>query len=242
MRRIYLALLLAALAFVLGSGCGSSSAPSVVNVPVVETRGTPAPVASEQKPSAPPAKHRRDILLDPNQATLRAPDTFGVRFETSRGDIAVRVIRSNAPLGADRLYNLVVAGFYDEARFFRVVAGFVAQFGIHAEPAITNIWRDAKLADDPVVASNVRGTLSFASAGPNTRTTQLFFNLVDNTRLDAMGFTPVGEIISGREVLDAIHTGYAGAPMQPRIESEGNAYLEADFPLLDYVRSATIEP
>src|SRR5579864_500982 len=165
----------------------------------------------------------------------RAPDSYRVRFETSKGDFVVQVTRSWAPLGADRFYTLVAGGFYDGARFFRVLPGFVVQFGIPADPALTQTWKNANLKDDPVAQSNRRGTLSFATGGPDTRTTQVFINLADNARLDPKGFSPIGAV-SGMEVVDQFYSGYGeGAPMgagpaQPRMEAEGNAYVERDFP------------
>lgn len=175
-----------------------------------------------------------------------APDSFDITFATSRGDVVVRARRHWAPRGADRLYALVKDGFYDDTRFFRVLDGFMAQFGASGDPAIAARWRDAMIADDSVAQSNRRGTLSFASAGPNTRTTQLFINTVDNPRLDGMGFAPVGEVVSGMGAIDSLHAGYGeGAPYgrgpdQERIAREGNAYLDQSYPLLDRIREARV--
>lgn len=188
-------------------------------------------------------------LMDPTDPRFAdpAPDRFQVRFETSEGPFTVELERALAPRGVDRLYHLVQAGFYDDARFFRVVEGFVVQFGLSGDPAVTAAWRAAPIPDDPVRASNVRGTLTFATSGPNSRTTQLFINLADNPRLDAMGFAPLGRVVDGMEVVDRLHGGYGeGAPMgggpdQQRIVMEGNAYLERDFPELDYIVRARIE-
>lgn len=185
-------------------------------------------------------------LLDPGRLDAKAPDVFKARFETSKGPFVVEVRREWAPLGADRFYNLVSNGFYDGTRFFRVVSGFMAQFGLHGDPAVTALWKDASIADDPVVQSNARGTVSFAMRGRDTRTTQLFINLVDNSRLDSAGFAAFGKVIEGMEVVGALHSGYGeGAPRgrgprQDRIQSEGNAYLESDFPRLDWIKSAKI--
>lgn len=175
-----------------------------------------------------------------------APDTFRVAFETNEGRFLVEVARDWAPRGADRFYNLVRHGFYDGVRFFRVLEGFVVQFGISGDPDVSRAWKGATLPDDPVRRSNTRGTLSFATSGPNSRTTQLFINLGDNSRLDAMGFSPVGEVVEGMDVVESLYAGYGeGAPRgdgpdQDRIESEGNEYLRSEFPELDYVERARI--
>lgn len=177
---------------------------------------------------------------------VAAPDSFEVTFATTQGDVVVRVRREWAPRGADRLYALVQDRFYDDTRFFRVLDGFMAQFGASGDPATAARWRDAMIPDDPVVQSNRRGMLSFASAGPNTRTTQLFINTADNARLDGMGFSPVGEVVNGMAAVDSLHSGYGeGAPYgqgpdQERIAREGNAYLDRSYPLLDRVRQARI--
>jgi peptidyl-prolyl cis-trans isomerase A (cyclophilin A) len=157
------------------------------------------------------------------------------------------VTRAWAPQGADRFYNLVKSGFYDNVRFFRVVSGFMVQFGINGDPAVMARWRDLPIQDDPVTQSNKRGTLTFAMAGPNTRTTQVFINFVDNERLDSAGFAPVGRVISGMDVVDALNAEYGeGAPQgrgpdQSRMQREGNAYLAKEFQRLDLVKKATIE-
>lgn len=184
---------------------------------------------------------------EPAAAGEQAPDSYKVRFDTSKGEFAVMVTRSWAPLGADRFYALVKSGFYDGSRFFRVIPGFVVQFGIASDPAATAKWRDAKLADDPVKQSNLRGTISFATSGPNTRTAQVFINLVDNARLDGSGFSPFGAVTEGMDVVQQFYSDYGeGPPMgsgpdQSRAEGEGNAYFAREFPKLDYVRKATIE-
>ncbi|MGH7699737.1 MAG: peptidylprolyl isomerase [Gemmatimonadales bacterium] len=176
-----------------------------------------------------------------------AADTFRARFETSEGDFVIEVHRDWAPLGADRFHELVSSGYYDGARFFRVLPGFVAQFGIHGDPQVAAAWRERRIADDPVRESNARGTVTFATGGPDTRTTQVFINYADNGRLDAMGFAPFGRVVEGMDVVDRLHAGYGeGAPRGPgpdqsRIQAEGNAYLEREFPELDYVRRAAIE-
>lgn len=187
-------------------------------------------------------------LLEPAAAALNetAPDSFTVRFSTSAGDFRVRARRDWAPEGADRFYNLVRGGFYDDARFFRVLEGFVAQFGIHADPRVSAAWRQATIPDDPVVETNRRGTLSYAMAGPETRTTQVFINLADNARLDEMGFAPFGEVVEGMEVVERLHAEYGeGAPQgtgpeQARMQTQGNRYLEEEFPELDHVVRAEV--
>ena len=171
---------------------------------------------------------------------VTAPATYQVRFETSAGVFVVGVTRAWAPRGADRLYNLVHQGFFDGTRFFRVVPGFVVQFGLSGDPAVSARWRDATIADDPVTQSNARGTLTFATAGPNSRTTQLFINYGDNRRLNGMGFAPLGVVVEGMDVVDRIYAGYGEAPDQGLIESQGNAYLAAQFPRLDSIARATI--
>jgi peptidyl-prolyl cis-trans isomerase A (cyclophilin A) len=181
-------------------------------------------------------------LLSPGSAEMRetAPERFQARFETSAGVFVVDVTRAWAPRGADRFYNLVRHGFYDGVRFFRVVPGFVVQFGISGDPAVAARWRDAVIPDDPVTQSNGRGTLTFATAGPGTRTTQLFISYGDNRRLDAMGFAPVGLVVEGMDVVDRIFPGYGEAPDQGLIESRGTAYLAERFPQLDSIARATI--
>jgi peptidyl-prolyl cis-trans isomerase A (cyclophilin A) len=177
-----------------------------------------------------------------------APAVFRVRFETSTGDFVVEVHRDWAPLGADRFYNLARSGYFDGVRFFRVIGGFMAQFGIHGEPAVAAQWRGQRIPDDPVRQSNSRGMLSFAMAGPNTRTTQLFINFGDNSRLDGSGFSPFGQVVEGMDVVDRLYSAYGeGAPAgrgpdQGRIQAEGNPYLERDFPRLDYVKRAIVSP
>jgi peptidyl-prolyl cis-trans isomerase A (cyclophilin A) len=185
-------------------------------------------------------------LRNPAALTEQAPATFNANFDTSKGLFVVTVHRDWAPNGADRFYNLVKNGFYDDVRFFRVIDGFMAQFGIHGNPAVASAWRQAQIKDDPVKQSNKRGFVVFATAGPNTRTTQLFVNFGDNTALDKQGFAPFGEVTKGMDVVDKIYNGYGeGAPRgrgpdQGRLQSEGNAYLAKDFPKLDYIKTATI--
>jgi peptidyl-prolyl cis-trans isomerase A (cyclophilin A) len=185
-------------------------------------------------------------LLDPSLDTATAPAMYFVAFDTSKGTFTVQVTRAWAPKGADRFYNLVEIGFFDGARFFRVVNNFMAQFGLNGVPAVDAKWKDATIADDPVVQSNTRGFVSFATAGPNTRTTQVFVNFGNNATLDGSGFAPFGQVTSGMDVVDMLNSQYGDAtpagsgPTQARIESDGNAYLAKDFPDLDYVKSAKV--
>jgi len=175
-------------------------------------------------------------------ATAPAPDSFRVTFETSKGRFVVAVNKAWAPLGADRFYALVKSGFYDENRFFRVVPGFVVQFGLNDKPSVNAQWDEKRLVDDPVKASNDRGTLTFATEGPNTRAHQVFINLGNNARLDALGFAPIGRVVQGMEVVDSIYSGYGEDPDQGAIQSLGNSYLKRSFPKLDYVKTATVSP
>lgn len=193
----------------------------------------------------------RAPLLDPAGAemTAQAPAIYRVSFETSRGEFVVEANRSWAPNGADRFFNLVRHGFYDGASFFRVVSGFIVQFGIPADPGLSSIWSGQTIADDPVRESNRRGSLSFASRGSNTRTTQLFVNLADNERLDRQGFAPFARVVEGMEVVvDSLYSGYGDSsgfspgPDQTRIEAEGNEYLQREFPRLDMIRTARVLP
>ncbi|MGC8728768.1 MAG: peptidylprolyl isomerase [Elusimicrobiales bacterium] len=185
-------------------------------------------------------------LSNPNLLNETAPENFKVRFKTTKGDFLVEVKREWAPKGADRFYNLVKNGFYNEAAFFRVIKGFVAQFGINKDPNISAKWREAVIDDDPVKISNSRGTISFATAGPNTRTTQLFINFKDNQRLDSMGFSPFAKVIEGMNVVDNLYSDYGegepygNGPSQSKIQTEGNSYLKSYFPKLDYIISTEI--
>jgi peptidyl-prolyl cis-trans isomerase A (cyclophilin A) len=184
-----------------------------------------------------------------NPAGLReqAPATYKARFDTTKGVLVIEVTRAWAPKGADRFYNLVKNGFYDNVRFFRVISGFMVQFGINGDPAIMARWRGAQIGDDPVTQSNKRGMITFAMAGPNTRTSQVFINFNDNSQLDQSGFAPFGRVVSGMNVVEAINAEYGeGAPRgrgpdQSRLQNEGNNYLAKDFPRLDYIKKATIE-
>ncbi len=175
-----------------------------------------------------------------NAAAAAAPDSFRVQFQTSRGPFTVDVTRSLAPRGADRFYHLVTIGYFKDIRFFRVVPGFVVQFGMNGDPAVNARWAKDTILDDPVKETNARGTLVFASRGPNTRSNQLFINLADNARLDTQGFAPFGKVVDGMNVVDSIYSGYRQTPNQDAISAQGNTYLERNFPKLDYIESAKI--
>jgi peptidyl-prolyl cis-trans isomerase A (cyclophilin A) len=185
-------------------------------------------------------------LGNPAALTEQSPATYKARFDTSKGVFVIDVRREWAPVGADRFYNLVKNGFYDENRFFRVISGFMVQFGINGNPQVSTPWRNAQIKDDPVKQSNKRGFITFATSGPNSRTTQVFINFGDNSRLDGSGFASFGQVSSGMNVVDQLYADYGeGAPQgrgpnQGRMQSEGNAYLTKDFPNLDFVRKATI--
>lgn len=170
----------------------------------------------------------------------RAPDTYRVAFVTSRGPFTVEVTRALAPRGADRFHQLVSSGYFDGARFFRVVPGFVVQFGMNGNPSTNATWSAQSIPDDSVKETNAKGTVVFASAGPNTRSTQIFINLADNPQLDAMHFAPFGRVVEGMNVVDSIYAGYGEEPDQDRIAADGNAYLQRAFPKLDYIQRATI--
>ena len=171
----------------------------------------------------------------------QAPPIFRVQFTTSKGPFTVEVHRDWAPNGADRFYELVKSGFFDQNRFFRVVPNFVVQWGIHGDPAVQAKWRDKTIPDDPVTQSNQTGTITFATSGPNSRTTQLFINLANNPSLDGQGFAPFGQVISGLNVVESLYSGYGETPDQNQIQVQGNAYLKSQFPMLDYIETAKIE-
>ncbi len=235
-----------ALAVVLGvflaQGCrrAETPAPSPTPIPVATPTPTPLPETTLQ-PAGPGA-----ALLDPSRATERAPDRFRVRFETTKGSFVVEVTRAWAPRGADRFYNLVRARYYDDVAFFRVISGFMVQFGINGDPRVNAAWRVAPIPDDPVTQSNRRGMVTYAMAGPDTRTTQLFVNFKDNTGLDSQGFAPFGRVVEGLTVVDSLYSGYGeGAPRglgpdQGRAQAEGNGYLRGSFPKLDFVKTARV--
>jgi peptidyl-prolyl cis-trans isomerase A (cyclophilin A) len=208
----------------------------------------PASVLATALALAVAACARPSPLLKPNPRAERvaAPDTFVVRFTTTRGPFDVQFVRAWAPKGADRVYFLVRSGYYDDVRFFRVLPGFVAQFGASGDPRIAKIWDVRTIADDPVKQTNTRGTVTFATAGPNTRTTQLFVNYTNNARLDRLGFAPLGRVVSGMGVVDSLYSGYGEGPPkgkgpdQDKVAAEGTRYLERNFPKLDWIKSAKV--
>ena len=211
-----------------------------------------APVTSkkaEAKPSEPvkPSDGPHPGLLNPAEARLTAPPKFKARFKTSKGEFVVEVNRDWAPKGVDRFYSLVTIGYFTDIAIFRVIQGFMMQFGIHGNPELNKVWKNATILDDPVTQSNTEGMLTFATRGANTRTTQFFINFGNNVRLDGMGFAPFGKVVEGMTVVNSIYSGYGeGAPRgrgpaQGRMQAEGNTYLKADFPKLDYIESITIE-
>ncbi len=198
---------------------------------------------------APTPEQRRTWLLAPEAAywSQPAPDRFSVSVETTKGTFVIDVERTLAPRGVDRFYRLVSAGYFDDSRFFRVVPGFIAQFGIPGDPSIARLWKDRAMRDDSTRTSNVRGTIAYAMTGPDTRTTQLFISLVDNSRLDVQGFAPIGRVVSGMDVVDQLYGGYgetAGGGMragkQARMMEEGNAHLDRAYPKLDRLVRARI--
>jgi peptidyl-prolyl cis-trans isomerase A (cyclophilin A) len=187
-------------------------------------------------------------LANPGSLIEKAPDKFQAKFDTTKGSFVVEVTRAWAPNGADRFYNLVKNGYYDDCAFFRAVANFMVQFGINGNPRIHGIWTQARVPDDPVKQSNKKGTITFAMAGPNTRTTQVFINLVDNSRLDSSGFAPFGRISGeGMKMVESLYTGYGDFPSfggkgpdSTLYQTQGNAYLRKAFPKMDYIKTAVI--
>jgi peptidyl-prolyl cis-trans isomerase A (cyclophilin A) len=206
--------------------------------------GATALVAGQtaRKPAAKPAVNR---LLNPATLNAKAPDLFKVKFDTSKGPVMIEVHREWAPRGADRFYNLVRNGFFSNVRFFRVIPNFMAQFGISGDPAVNAAWQKTRLLDDPPnMQHNVRGMLTYGTTGqPNSRGTQLFINYKDNSYLDAQGFVPIGMVTEGMEAMDMLYADYGAAPQnqQGRIVAEGNKFLVASFPKLDYIKTATVE-
>jgi peptidyl-prolyl cis-trans isomerase A (cyclophilin A) len=232
-----------------------ASQPAAPEEPRAKAEGTPAPAeakSDEGKPAEPAgggtkagetAGNYTKDLLAPAKLKEKAPETYKVKFDTTRGQFTLTVTRAWAPLGADRFYNLVKHHFYDHAAFFRVVPGFVVQFGISATPSVAAAWKGTEIKDDPVTQTNKRGTITFATAGPNTRTTQIFINLKDNARLDGMGFSPFGVVDgNGMNVVEMMYEGYGdnAGPDQDQLEKQGNAYLKKGWPKLDYIKSATL--
>lgn len=232
---------------VASSGEGSTQRPTPTEAPAAEA---PAPAAAESAApaTAPESKEAataaapatRPAQPTPAKPPMKDPNVFTVRFQTTKGNIDIECHKDWAPLGNARFRELVESGYFDGARFFRVVPGFVVQFGIAANPLITAKWEGTEIQDDPVRQSNTRGMVSFATAGRNTRTTQLFINLGDNPRLDGMGFSPIGRVVRGMDTVDSIDSRYGEQPQQPRIEDEGEQYLASQFPYLDKILSARV--
>ena len=233
--------LLAALLLLAACGSGPTTPITPADAPL-----SPSATSAATSEAAPvpvtAAVHHAAAELDPARATARAPEVFSTRFTTTKGEFVIEVHRAWAPQGADRFYNLARLGFFDDTRFFRVIEGFMVQFGIPGDPQVSAKWRDATIKDDPVTQSNLRGFVTFAQTGtPNSRTTQIFIDYNNHARLDQSGFAPFGKVVKGMEVVDALYKGYGeGAPeghgpSQERIQMEGNAYLDADFPKLDRI-------
>jgi peptidyl-prolyl cis-trans isomerase A (cyclophilin A) len=243
--RSRLVVLLAVVAVVTGCRGTETAAPSPAPTATAPA-AAPATAAPTSAPTAAPTASSLSVLRDPARAKEQAPATFRVRFETTKGPFVVEVTRAWAPRGADRFYNLVKAGYYDDVTFFRVIDNFMVQFGIHGDPAVNAVWREARIPDDPVTQSNRRGMLTYATAGPGTRTTQLFINFRDNTGLDGQGFAPFGRVVEGMSVVDSLYSGYGeGAPRgmgpdQGRAQAEGNSYLRGSFPKLDSIQTARL--
>jgi peptidyl-prolyl cis-trans isomerase A (cyclophilin A) len=208
--------------------------------------------AQSQTAAKPPVVHHAPVatydhaLLNPALLHLRAPAEYDVKMTTTKGVIVIHVTRAWAPRGADRFYNLVAHHYLDGASFFRAISGFMVQFGLSAYPPVNRAWQNANIPDDPVMQHNLRGYITFATAGPNTRTTQLFINLADNSRLDDQGFAPFGQVTQGMDVVDQLYTGYGeGAPggqgpSQDDVAMQGHTYLEKNFPKLDLIKMAVI--
>jgi len=199
------------------------------------------------KDLVPEKEDDKSFIFDPLKLDSKSPDKFRVRFNTTKGPITIDVNRAWSPKGADRFHGLVTEGYFTGVAFFRVIEGFMAQFGIHGDPKVNRVMMDANIQDDPVMTRNVRGSITFAKTGlPNSRSVQFFINFEDNFGLDSQGFSPFGKVSSGMEVVDSLYSGYGeGAPRgygpdQGRIQAEGNSYLQNAFPLLDYIESAVV--
>jgi peptidyl-prolyl cis-trans isomerase A (cyclophilin A) len=252
MRKIVISLIFTVLFAAFIAGC--SRKPAEQPAAPVETEKTApqeeaAPPDEEQPeeaaaaPALTPVESARLRLLNPAQLTEKAPETFRAKFTTTKGDFVLEVTRAWSPNGADRFYNLVKNGYYNDCRFFRVIDNFMVQFGINGDPSLNQAWYQSTITDDPVKESNKRSYVSFAMTGqPNSRTTQIFINYKDNSFLDEQNFTPFGRIVEGMDIVDSFYKEYQGVPSdnQPQIQAQGNAYLNKQFPKLDYVKSASI--
>jgi len=245
-------LLLSLLAITALAGCKENAPAAKEATPAAQpSAATPAdtPAKAAEAKAERPLEELRPELLDPAAVAAKTPavpDVFRVRFHTTKGDFVVEARKEWAPRGAERFYQLVYGGFFTDVAFFRAIQGFMVQFGINGSPAVAQAWKEAVFPDDPVKQENRRGMISFATSGPNSRTTQMFINFVDNLRLDEMGFAPFAKVVEGMDVVDSLYTGYgegvpAGrGPSQGRIHAEGNAFLRKAYPELDYIKSATI--
>jgi peptidyl-prolyl cis-trans isomerase A (cyclophilin A) len=258
-RRRLAALTLAALSAA-AFGCDKTAepkgdAPASATATLSAKPAEPAPSAAAAAPGAASAgAATKPVELDGNApifqpalAVAQAPEVYKVKFVTTKGDFVVEVHREWAPNGADRFYNLIKVGYFDGVKFFRAVENFMVQFGISGDPRVNGAWYRASITDDPVKKSNKRGFITFATSGPHSRTTQVFINYSDaNARLDKTGFAPFGQVVEGMKVVDSLYKGYGeGAPSgkgpnQDRIQSEGNKYLDKEFPLLDSIKEAKI--
>ncbi len=222
-----------------------AGAAALAQTPAKSTAKTPAKSAAKpaaKKAAGTAAAPRTGSLMNPAALRAKAPELFKVRLATTKGDIVIEVHRDWAPLGADRFYNLVRNGYFTNAAFFRVLPDFIVQFGMAANPAVGKVWQDARIKDDPRTQSNKRGYVVFATAGPNTRSNQFFINLKDNPGLDAQGFSPFGVVTEGMPIAEQLFSGYGETPDQGQILEQGKAYLDKNFPKLDYIKSATVMP
>lgn len=211
----------------------------ICGITVAQTKSA----APKTAPKAPATTAVKPNVLDPSTLKARAPEIYKVKLDTTKGDVIIQVTRAWAPNGADRFYNLVRAGYFTDMPIFRVIAGFMAQFGVSARPEVSRVWAQASMPDDPVKQSNKRGMVTYAAASaPNTRSTQIFINYGDNSRLDADRFAPFGQVIEGMENVDKFYSGYGDSPDQMRFGAQGKAYIDRSFPKLDKIITATIVP
>lgn len=239
LREVYFKMNIRTIALLSAAVLASSCAPKTQQ----SAPGQPEQAAATQTQET---KTTMEALMNPDKAVEKAPAVFRVKFRTTKGDFTIEATRAWAPIGADRFYNLVKTGYFADIAFFRVISGFMVQFGIHGDPAVSARWREARIKDDGVTQSNLKGYVTYAMAGPDTRTTQLFINYGDNARLDDSGFSPFGKVTEGMDVVESIYSGYGeGAPNgmgpdQGRIQMEGNKYLKAGFPKMDYILGAEL--
>ena len=220
---------------------GGTAAEAATETPEAATPDSGTASPDSGTPAPPPAVPKRVVAIAPESMPATAPAEFTVAFESTNGTFAVECRRDWAPNGIDRFYELVKTGYFTDMRIFRVVEGFVAQFGISGDSALSQKWLSSNIPDDPVTQSNLQGTLTFAAAGtPNTRSAQLFVNLADNTRLDGMGFAPIGKVVYGMETVLGLYSGYGEelTQLQGRIAEEGYSFLDASYPKLDSIKRA----